>query len=143
MPRVGVHVSVGGHTVHGGAKSQTIARRLLMKGTKTDDPCKFEVQTLQIFSLFRGKEKAQVGQVSVFIFRELARSCPQVLGEYDSRADKLVFKVPAVPSDEWRAALCNFANISESNLRAALSHEDMRGGRRRQSRRAGMAASQP
>ena len=62
-----------------------------MKGTTTDGPCKCE----------------------------LASSCPRVLGEYDSRADKLVFKVPAVPSDEWRTALRNFANISESNLRAA------------------------
>ena len=112
-----------------------------MQGTKTEDPFKFEVKTIQVFSIFRGKERAQVGKESVFLFREVARACPAVLGEYDNRMDSLVFNVPAEPSAEWRAALRKFANVSESDLRVALRQEETRGGRR-QPRRAGMAASQ-
>ena len=115
-----------------GARTTEIARRMLTKSTAQGDGGEYSVHTIKVWKLFTAKEiKARSIEVKVHTFREIAKACPPALGRYDADSDSLVFTVPSEPSDEYKDALAQYANMTPPRLASDLARVSTSGGARR------------
>lgn len=114
-----------------GVKTTAFARRMLFKADATDDLCGFKCPAARVWRLFTKKEMQSCGRLSLHLFREIAKLCPETIGKFSEDADALLFVVPSNPSAAWAKDLLDFANTTPQHLRATLSMKDTRGGARK------------
>ena len=70
-------------------------------------------------------------KMSIHNFRDVAKRCPSEVGTFDSASDVLTFTMPEDPSDAFKEALMQYANMSVRRLKAELGKVDQRGGARK------------
>jgi len=117
-----------------GTTGTDIARRMLFKSVPTENKGEYKCHTMKTFQMFTPKEKTKIGKMTVFIFREIAKVCPPVLGTFNVAQDSLIWHIPSDPSDEWTNALKQFANTKAQPLRDMLKTVGMRAGGPRRGR---------
>ena len=107
-----------------GTTHTMIGRRMLAKASKADEPDEFEFKVLHAYRLFTPKEKKDLGlgNVSVHLIRDLAKSASFHLGTFDPVKDAFVFRMPhpVAATDLQKEALLNFANTAVDYVRACL-----------------------
>ena len=72
-------------------KTTEIARRMLSKATPAGDDGCLQVPAHRVFSLFTTKETdaRKLGKVGVRVFRDIARACPDAIGQFNEEKDAL------------------------------------------------------
>ena len=103
-----------------------ISRRMLFKSAPTDIAGEYKCHSVKTFQLFTKKEQAKVGKMTVYMFRDIAKACPPVLGRFDEGQDSLLWKLPDDPSAEWKSALLEYANTAAHPLRNSLKMGGLR-----------------
>ena len=106
-----------------GIKHTAIARRMLEKGVATGEPDEFKLNAHRVFTIFSAKEKNVFGKLSVTIFRDIAKSCPPLLGRFEDATNDFYFTIPAAEGEgpgSVAMALRTFANATHGLVRSAL-----------------------
>jgi hypothetical protein len=103
-----------------GTKGTAFARRMLFKSSATDIEGEYACSATKTFTLYTHSEKASMGKVSVFLFRDIAKACPSQIGQFDAQKDALIWSLPSEPSEEWKLALLQYANTTVASLRDGL-----------------------
>ena len=62
-------------------------------------PNEYKVCAVTAWKLFTKKEHEKVGKLTVYVFRDIAKACPAIVGEFDVSMDALVFTVPGEQTD--------------------------------------------
>ncbi len=86
-----------------------------------------------VFKIWTGKEvkDRSIGKVSVPEMRVVMKKCPAVLGKFSEDKDSLLFSVPDEPSEEFSAALMEYANTTHAALLKAVTQKSRAGGARK------------
>lgn len=103
-----------------GIKHTAIARRMLLKGVRADEPDEFRINSHRVFTIFTPKEKALFGKLTLATFRSIAKSCPPKLGKFEEETDDFVYTIPVAEGDGLSMALRTFANAPHGLIRSAL-----------------------
>ena len=95
----GVDKDLPGCPLVKGTTTTEIARRMMCKAVPTGVPNEYKVCAVTAWKLFTKKEHAKVGKLTVYAFRDVAKACPAIIGEFDASIDALVFTIPGEQTD--------------------------------------------